>query len=165
MSTKTIPTNVSLDVTPTVHLERLDDGTIAVLTLDDPKRANAMSPQMGDVFSEHVHAIVNDNKVRAVIARGAGKDFSIGGHRDMLISLGDPARSEKELHDFMIAFYLRWLPILDVPVPVIVAMQGDCIGVAPVFACVADIAIADETLNLQVTFASLGFYPGMALPA
>lgn len=28
----------------------------------------------------------------------------------------------------------------------------------------ADIAIADETLSLQVTFASLGFYPGMALP-
>lgn len=161
MSTTTNLTNE----TPTVHLEWLDAGTIAVLTLDDPKRANAMSPQMGDVFREHVHAIVNDDKVRAVIVRGAGKDFSIGGHRDMLISLGDPVRSEKELHDFMMAFYQRWLPILDLPVPVIVAMQGDCIGVAPVFACVADIAIADETLNLQVTFASLGFYPGMALPA
>ena len=35
---------------------------------------------------------------------------------------------------------------------------------APVFACTADIAFADETLKLQVTFGGLGLYPGMALP-
>src|SRR5271170_6550414 len=80
------------------------------------------------------------------------------------IGLGRAGRSEKELHDFMLAFYNRWLPVLDLPVPVIAALQGDCIGVAPVFACAADIAFADETLKLQVTFAGLGLYPGMALP-
>ena len=81
----------------------------------------------------------------------------------MLIGLRRPGRSEKELHDFMPAFYNRWLPILDLPMRLITALQGDCIGVAPVFACAADIAFADETLNLQVTFAGLGLYPGMAL--
>jgi enoyl-CoA hydratase/carnithine racemase len=54
--------------------------------------------------------------------------------------------------------------MLDLEIPVISAMQGDCIGVAPVFACAPDIALADETLNLQVTFAGLNFYPGMGLP-
>lgn len=150
---------------PTVHLERIDEGTIAVLTLDDPRRANAMGPEMGDVFKTLVQSIQNDPAVQVVIIRGAGKDFSIGGHRDMLIDLGSGKRSERELHDFMMAFYNRWLPVLDLPVPVIVAMQGDCIGVAPVFACVADITYADDTLNLKVTFAGLGLYPGMALPA
>jgi enoyl-CoA hydratase/carnithine racemase len=43
-------------------------------------------------------------------------------------------------------------------------MQGDCIGVAPIFAVVPDIALAEETLNLQITFAGLNFYPGMGLP-
>ena len=150
---------------PTVHFERIDEGTIAVLTLDDPKRANAMGPEMGDAFKNHVRSIQNDPTVQVVIVRGAGKDFSIGGHRDMLIELGSGKRSERELHDFMMAFYNRWLPVLDLPVPVIVAMQGDCIGVAPVFACVADITYADDTLNLKVTFANLGLYPGMALSA
>jgi enoyl-CoA hydratase/carnithine racemase len=42
-------------------------------------------------------------------------------------------------------------------------LQGDCIGAAPVFACAADIAFADETLKLQITFAGLGLYPGLAL--
>jgi 2-(1,2-epoxy-1,2-dihydrophenyl)acetyl-CoA isomerase len=149
---------------PTVHLESLDEGAIAVLTLDDSKGTNVMSPEMGDVYSRHIASILNDPAVKAVILRGAGKNFSIGGHRDMLIDLGRAGRSEKELHDFMLSFYNRWLQILSIPVPVIAVLQGDCIGVAPIFACAADIAFADETLKLQVTFAGIGLYPGMALP-
>src|SRR6202167_6154158 len=152
------------DLGPTVHLEILDEGTIAVLTLDDFKGTNVMSQEMGDAFSGHI-ALLQKATVRAVIIRGAGKNFSIGGHRDMLIGLGKPGRSEKELHDFMLAFYSRWLAILDLPMPVITVLQGDCIGVAPVFACTSDIAFADETLKLQVTFGGLGLYPGMALPS
>src|ERR1700733_16109794 len=64
----------------------------------------------------------------------------------------------------MLAFYNRWLPVLDLPVPVLAVLQGDCIGAAPVFACAADIAFADETLKLQIMFAGLGLCPGMALP-
>ena len=43
------------------------------------------------------------------------------------IGLGRAGRSEKELHDFMLAFYDRWLPVLDLPVPAIAVLQGDCI--------------------------------------
>src|SRR5277367_3989952 len=149
---------------PTVHLEPLDEGAIAVLTLDDCKGTNVMSPEMGDVYSRHIASILNDPAVKVVILRAAGKNFSIGGHRDMLIDLGRAGRSEKELHDFMLAFYNRWLQILNIHVPVIAVLHGDCLGVAPIFACAADIALADETLKLQVTFAGLGLYPGMALP-
>lgn len=149
---------------PTVHLESLDDGAIAVLTLDDSKGINVMSPEMGDVYSRHIAFIMKDPAVKVVILRGAGKNFSIGGHRDMLIDLGRAGRSEKELHDFMLAFYNRWLQILSIHVPVIAVLHGDCLGVAPIFACAADIAFADETLQLQITFAGLGLYPGMALP-
>jgi enoyl-CoA hydratase/carnithine racemase len=58
---------------PTVDLESLDDGAIAVLTLDDSKRANAMSPEMGDVFSRHIASLQNDPAVKVVIIRGAGR--------------------------------------------------------------------------------------------
>ena len=149
---------------PTVHLESLDDGAIAVLTLDDSKGINVMSPEMGDVYGRHIASIENDPAVKAVILRAAGKNFSIGGHRDMLIDLGRPGRSEQELHGFMLSFYNRWLQILSIQVPVIAVLHGDCLGVAPIFACAADIVFADETLQLQITFAGLGLYPGMALP-
>src|SRR6202161_3525449 len=97
---------------PTVHLEFLDEGIIAVLTLDDFKGTNVMSPEMGDVFRRHIALLQKDATVRAVIIRGAGKHFSIGGHRDMLVGLGRPGRSEKGLRDFMLAFYSRWLAVL-----------------------------------------------------
>jgi enoyl-CoA hydratase/carnithine racemase len=153
-----------LTTTKTLYLEYLDEKTIAVITLNDPDHANAMSPEMGDAFSAAIREIQANAAVRAVIIRGAGKDFSIGGHRDMLIKLGNGQMGEAQLHEFMLGFYNRWLPMLELEIPVISAMQGDCIGVAPVFACAPDIALADETLNLQVTFAGLNFYPGMGLP-
>jgi nuclear transport factor 2 (NTF2) superfamily protein len=87
---------------PAVHLEKLDQGAIAVLTLDDPRRANAMSREMGDAFTSRVRAIQDDPTLRVVIIRGAGEHFSIGGHRDMLISLGSGKLDEAELHDFML---------------------------------------------------------------
>jgi enoyl-CoA hydratase/carnithine racemase len=150
--------------TETLHLEYLDGKSIAVITLDDAAHGNAMSPEMGDAFSRAVREIQKESSARAAVIRGAGKDFSIGGHRDMLIRLGNGSMTEQQLHDFMLAFYDRWLPMLDLEVPVISALQGDCIGVAPVFACAPDISVADETLNLQVTFAGPALYPGMGLP-
>jgi enoyl-CoA hydratase/carnithine racemase len=150
--------------TKTSHLEYVDDKTIAVITLDDPLHANAMSPEMGDAFSAAIGEIQSNAAARVAIIRGAGKHFSIGGHRDMLIKLGNSGMGEAQLHEFMLGFYNRWLPMLDLEIPFISAIQGDCIGVAPVFACAPDIALADETLNLQITFAGLNFYPGMGIP-
>ena len=93
-----MPTSKEFSVSPsepTVHLESLDDGAIAILTLDDSKGTNIMSPEMGDVYSRRIACILKDTAVKAVILRGAGKNFSIGGHRDMLIDLGRPGAARK----------------------------------------------------------------------
>ena len=46
-----------LTTTKTLHLEYLDEKTIAVITLNDPDHANAMSPEMGDAFSAAIREI------------------------------------------------------------------------------------------------------------
>ena len=61
------------------------------------------------------------------------------------------------------ASYDRWLTLLDIPVPVIAAIEGECIGVAPIFACASDVTIADDTAKFQITFTALGLFPGMAM--
>ena len=146
-----------------VQLTLVDNGTIGIVVLNDPELGNPMSPEMGAEF----HAIVEHTKslknLRAVIVRGAGRNFSVGGHREMLTGLAAPCMSEKARHDFMLGFYNKWLSMLEIPVPVVAAIEGDCIGVAPIFACASDISIADETANFQITFAGLGLYPGMAM--
>ena len=146
-----------------VQLSFTDSRAIAIITLNDPKLGNPMSPEMGDAFAALVGQLKRLDELRAVIVRGAGQNFSVGGHRDMLTKLADPKMSAKARHDFMLGFYDHWLSWLDVPVPVIAAIEGDCIGVAPIFACASDICVADETANFQITFAGLGLYPGMAM--
>jgi hypothetical protein len=88
-----------------LQLEYIDGNTVAVITLNDPEHANAMSPEMGDAFSEAIRDIQDNDAARVTIIRGAGQHFSIGGHRDMLIELGRGHRGEAELHAFMLAFY------------------------------------------------------------
>ena len=156
------PTNVVV-ATDKVQLAFIDGRAIAIITLNDPKLGNPMSPEMGDVFSAVVAQLRQLDDLRAVIVRGAGQHFSVGGHRDMLTKLANPKMSAEARHDFMLTFYDRWLSLLDIPVPVIAAIEGDCIGVAPIFACASDICVADEFANFQITFAGLGLYPGMAM--
>jgi len=146
-----------------VQFRLVENGAIGIVVLNDPELGNPMSPEMGDAFVAVVDELKQLNELRAVIVRGAGRNFSVGGHRDMLTKLADPKMSVKARHDFMLGFYDRWLSLLAVPVPVIAAIEGDCIGVAPIFACASDICVADETANFQITFAGLGLYPGMAM--
>ncbi len=141
-----------------------DDDAIAVIELNDPPTANAMSPEMGDAFREAMHRLARLEKLRAAIIRGAGNNFSIGGHRDMLATLTSDSMDKEARHAFMLGYYERWLSVLEVKVPVIAAIEGECIGVAPVFAFLSDIALADETAHFEITFTHLGLYPGMALP-
>ena len=137
---------------PTVELEFLDAGQIALVTLVDKARSNAMSPEMGDAFRAVVEKLKSAPKLRAAVICGEGKDFSIGGARQMLSGLAAPSLSFDERRTFMLDFYQRWLSILDIPAPTIAAIQGECIGIAPIFACAADIAIAEDTTRFQITF-------------
>jgi enoyl-CoA hydratase/carnithine racemase len=146
-----------------VQLTYADDDAIAIITLNDPALGNPMSPDMAEAFASVVRSLEGRQDLKAAIVQGAGKDFSVGGHRDMLTHLASASMTAKARHDFMLGFYDHWLSLLDIPVPVISAIEGACIGVAPIFACVSDICIADETANFQITFAGLGLYPGMAM--
>ena len=149
--------------TDKVQLTYTDAGAIAIVTLNDPELGNPMSPEMAEAFASVVRTLSGQQALKAAIIQGAGKDFSVGGHREMLTHLASSSMTAKGRHDFMQGFYDHWLSVLDIPVPVIAAIEGACIGVAPIFACVSDICIADETAKFQITFAGLGLYPGMAM--
>jgi enoyl-CoA hydratase/carnithine racemase len=156
--------NSLADRPPAVHFELLVEGTVGVITLDDARRGNAMTAEMGDAFTLAVRKAQRDDGVRAVLIRGAGANFSTGADREMLAKLGGDGYTEPEVRNFILGFYNRWLPVLDVSVPVISVLHGECFEAAIVFACVADIVVADETLTLRSGFTRAGLYPGIAIP-
>jgi enoyl-CoA hydratase/carnithine racemase len=148
---------------PNVELEHFDGDAVAVLTLDDEISSNAMSVEMGEAFKRQVRDIQADPKLRAVIIRAKGEDFSIGCPRDLLVEFGSGALTGGKLRAAIVDYSNLWLPILDLPVPVISIITGKCFGVGLFFVCAADVAIVDETANLQILDAALGYFPGMAL--
>ena len=86
-----------------VDLEFTDGCQIAVITLVDTARDNAMSPEMGDAFRVVVDSLKTFSDLRCAIVRGAGKNFSIGGARDMLSSLADTRRTAEDRERFMLS--------------------------------------------------------------
>jgi len=145
----------------TVTLERRDDG-VAVLTLDDPDRRNAMTAAMGEDLSRRCEELTADSGVRVVVVTGRPPAFSAGGDLDMLEELSRRAREEHfDAGPFMRAFYTRFLRVGELPVPVIAAVNGHAIGAGLCVALAADLRIVSSSAKLGLNFARLGLHPGM----
>lgn len=142
---------------PSVHLAR--HGAVATLTLDDERRKNAMSPELGDALAARALEVAVDPTVRAVVLTGQGDAFSAGGDLAMLEHLTTVGFSEACA--FMLGFYHRYLSITEISVPVIAAVRGPAIGAGLCLALAADIVIVDEDSRLALNFVSLGLHPGM----
>lgn len=146
---------------PRVHLERHPHGAVLV-TLDDERRKNVMTPELGDALFEtlaSIHADARAGAVRAVVVTGAGGAFSSGGDLAMLDRLRGLPFTES--HAFMLHFYRRFLSVLDVPVPTIAAVRGPAIGAGLAFALACDVVVFAEDAKLASNFVALGLHPGM----
>jgi enoyl-CoA hydratase/carnithine racemase len=61
-----------------ITLARLDDGAIAVLTIDRPRRGNALDSQTLSALHRTLDSINGDPVIRAVVLTGAGTVFCAG---------------------------------------------------------------------------------------
>ena len=150
-----------------VVTDRRPDG-VAVLTLTDPDRLNAMTEAMGGAIQSAVAGLKDDVSVRAVVLTGAGRAFSAGGDLDMLVRMaqagsadpGGPTRAAQ--HAFMGRFYRMYLSVRDLPQPTIAALNGAAIGAGLCVALACDLRIAAREAKLGLNFTKLGIHPGMA---
>jgi enoyl-CoA hydratase/carnithine racemase len=97
--------------------------------------------------------------VRAVVLTGAGGAFSAGGDLAMLERLR--SLPFEEARRFMLSFYARYLSVLDLPVPVVAAIEGPAIGAGLCVALACDVVVVSEDSKLALNFVQLGLHPGM----
>jgi enoyl-CoA hydratase len=137
-----------------VHLEIR--GPVAVLTLENPGKLNALSVEMLAAIAQHLDAIEADDNLRAVVITGAGeKAFAAGadiGH--MRKATVDEARDYAERGH---AVFTR---IEDFPKPVIAAINGYALGGGCELVLACDIRIAADTAKLGQPEVNLGIFPG-----
>lgn len=140
-----------------VHVDVVGD--VATLTLDDIARKNAMTEALGDALQTAVREVQRHKNVRAVVVTGAGDAFSAGGDLAMLQHLRTVSADEAKRH--MLAFYARYLSLLDLEVPTIAAIRGPAIGAGACVAAACDLVVVAEDATIAFNFVALGLHPGM----
>ena len=142
-----------------LRLERPADG-VALLTLDDPARRNAMSDEMTASWVRAVEELADDTSVRVVVVTGEGSAFCSGGNTGWIAS--EPDASVDRLRQRMMPFYRQWLSIRRLEVPTVAAVNGPAIGAGLCLALACDIRYAATSARLGAPFVRLGMHAGMA---
>jgi enoyl-CoA hydratase len=114
-------------------------GELTWLVLARPDKANALSNDLLDEFSDALQRLVHTGG-RVIAIRGEGKGFSAGYDLDQVGKLGasaDPVADRERLNRNVNRFLAMW----DHPKPIIAAVHGYCIAGATQMCVFADITI------------------------
>lgn len=140
------------------------DGHVATVTLTRPDKHNALDLPMLDAIIAAAERLRGASGVRAVVLHGAGRSFcsgldfpaiAAGGGLEALSGILD----EPPPNRFQQAAY-GWI---ELPVPVIAALHGNCLGGGLQIALAADIRIATPDARLSVMEGRWGLIPDMSI--
>jgi len=127
-------------------------GNIAVITLNRPEAANAMSQQMTIEFDAAMHKAGGDTEVRVIVVTAAGKVFCAGGDVKEFIQ----ATPEWIAYFNRVTFEI-WRYMEHLRKPIIAAVQGFA-NIELIQAC--DIVIAAEEARFALPEVKIGVSPG-----
>lgn len=135
-----------------------DADGVRTLTLNRPKAYNALTVELKERLLATLRETAAAPEIRAVVLTGAGKAFCAG--QDLkehvgLLQAGDPAplRTVAEHYNPIVR------TIVDMPKPVIAAINGPAAGAGASFAYAADLRIAAASANFMMAFAKIGLGP------
>jgi len=126
---------------------------ISCLKMDDAKARNVFSAQFITEFLDALDELERERRTKVLILCGLQDVFCGGAEKQALLDL---CEGKAAVRDLVICERL-----LELPFPVIAAMEGHAIGggLAVGFCC--DIVIAARESRYGAVFMSLGFTPGM----
>ena len=138
---------------------------VAVVSLTRAKKHNAIDVAMFEGIIGAADRLTHEPGVRAVVIHGEGPSFCSG--RDLISIMSDPAGLPRVI-DALRAGVPPWpqraaYDWARVPVPVIAAIHGSCLGGGLQIALGADIRIAAPDARLSVMEVKWGLVPDMAI--
>jgi enoyl-CoA hydratase/carnithine racemase len=138
---------------------------VATVTLSRPDKHNALDQAMFEAIVRAADQVAATSGVRAVVLHGAGPSFCSGldlgslmAGEDGLGGVIEELRGEVPNRFQRVAY--DWITL---PVPVIAAVHGNCLGGGLQIALAADIRIAAADARLSVMEVKWGLIPDMSL--
>ncbi|MEM7003398.1 MAG: enoyl-CoA hydratase-related protein [Pseudomonadota bacterium] len=136
---------------------------VATITLNQPEKRNAYSPEMAVKLTQYLRECDRDPNVRAVVITGAGDAFCVGLDLNDVRErnqAGDDTAKENPLADHPTQRVLRTYPF-QISKPVICAINGAAGGFGAAYPLTCDVRIAAEDANIAFSFVRWGLIPEM----
>jgi enoyl-CoA hydratase/carnithine racemase len=133
---------------------------VAVVTINNPGKRNALSAEIRAALPDLLAALRADDDVRVVILTGAGdKAFASGADISEFADRRTSPAARAEYDGMQAALNRAWASLGK---PVIAMIRGFCIGGGLLLALQADIRIAADDSQFGIPAARLGLGPGFA---
>jgi enoyl-CoA hydratase/carnithine racemase len=129
------------------------DDPVALITLDRPDKLNALTYPMLGAIREAVNEAANDPAVVGIVVTGAGRGFCSGLDASALGETTTAGSSSRPKTDGVPGMF-TWL--LEIPKPIIAAVNGVAAGGGFVLAVMADIRIASTAGSFTSIFSKRG---------
>ncbi len=137
----------------TFRFEQRAHGRVAFVAIDNQKKLNSLSSEVMTQFVQVFEDLAAEADLRAVVLTGAGDKAFIGGANiDEMAALSDPGAARA----FILKVHGCCQVIRDLPVPVIAAINGWCLGAGLEVAASCDMRLSAEDARFGMPEVKLG---------
>lgn len=135
-----------------------DSENVRTITLNRPSAYNSLTEHLKEELLETLRHTATDTDVRAVVLTGTGKAFCAGQdlkeHVELLQSgAAAPLRTVAEHYNPIVR------SIVEMPKPVIAAVNGAAAGAGAALAYASDLRVAASSASFSMAFAGVGLGP------
>lgn len=151
---------------PPALVRREDQGGVATLSLQAPASRNALSLAMIEALIAAFAAIGSDGAIRVVVLAGDGPALSSGHDlKEIMAHLNDADRGEAFFGRLMGRCADLMRKIVDLPKPVIAAVEGVATAAGCQLVAACDLAVAGEKARFALPGVNNGFFCSTPLVA
>jgi enoyl-CoA hydratase/carnithine racemase len=143
-----------------VLLETVSDGVLT-LTLNRPRKLNAMSPEVFAALAAAIAVARDDRSIRVVVITGAGRMFSAGADISMVKEFGDPELPAEQFRARLRRLQSVFDDLEQLEKPVIAALNGPCVGGGVDLALACDLRVAVSDAFFYIPEVRLGLIPDL----
>jgi enoyl-CoA hydratase/carnithine racemase len=140
-------------------LSRLDEGPIAILTLDHQASRNSLSEAMMAALQEKLDAIAREKTIRAVILAATGPVFCAGHDlKEMTARRGDTDKGRRYFEEIFARCAELMQSLVGLPRPVIAAIDGVATAAGCQLVASCDLAVASPTARFATPGVNIGLF-------
>ena len=140
-------------------VERIDDGAISRLLLNQPSRLNVLSDDLLNTLQEELISIGKSKNIRCLIISGAGNGFCAGHDlKEMTNKRQNPDGGVAYFRDLFVRCSKMMTTIRSLPQPVIAQVHGIATAAGCQLVASCDLAVADNSARFGVNGVNIGLF-------